>query len=194
MNHSTHRQVTVVCFAFMFVSFDIINADCIIFNTGLTAGDHYTHKGGGSNFLCLPYDPEYLQVQPGEQGWAVIHSAEYETGGFPPLSNVNDGDIPCAVCRVSRRGTMLMIPAKIQCPSDWTEEYQGYLMTAHYNHENSKEYVCVDEDAEVRPDSNAASQDPALLYPVEGRCSGTGNLPCRPYITGDELACVVCTI
>ena len=177
----------------MFATFVIINSDCITFLTGLTAGDYYLHKGGGSNFLCLPYDPEYLQVQPGEQGRGFIYTAEYETSGFPPLHDVHDGDNPCAVCRVSRRGTMLMIPAKIQCPSDWTEEYQGYLMTAHYAHENQKEYICVDENAEVRPDSNAASEDGALLYPVEGRCA-PGNLPCRPYITGDELACVVCTI
>ena len=101
--------------------------------------------------------------------------------------------MPCAVCRVIRRGDKLMIPAKTQCPTDWSKEYQGYLMTAHYNHDNSKEYICIDENAEARSDSAAGNQDAALLYPVEGRC-GAGNLPCRPYITGDELACVVCTI
>ena len=143
--------------------------------------------------LCLPYDPEYLQVQPGEQGRAVIYSAEYETSGFPPLTQVYDHDIPCAVCRAARRGTMLMIPAKITCPTDWTEEYQGYLFTAHYGHGGAKDYVCIDENAEARPDSSPGDQNGALLYPVEGRCA-PGHLPCRPYVSGDELSCVVCTI
>ena len=132
-------------------------------------------------------------MQVGEQGRAVIYSTEYGLSGFPPLNHLHDGDVPCSVCRVKRRGTMLMIPAKTLCPTDWTEEYQGYLMTAHYNHAGSKDYICVDENAEVRPDSNPASENAALLYSVEGRC-GTGNLPCRPYITGDELTCVICTI
>ena len=127
----------------------------------------------------------------GEQGWAVIYSTEYEASAF--MNQLFNHDVPCAVCRVTRRGTSLMIPAKIRCPADWTEEYQGYLMTAHYNHAGSKEYICVDENAETRHDSDPVNENGALLYPVEGRC-GTGNLPCRPYITGDELTCVVCTI
>ena len=67
-------------------------------------------------------------------------------------------------------------------------------MTAHYNHGGAKEYICVDENAEARSNSNAGSQDHALLYPVEGRGCSPGQLPCRPYISGDELACVVCTV
>ena len=86
-----------------------------------------------------------------------------------------------------------MIPAKTVCPTDWTEEYQGYLMTAHYDHAGAKDHICVDENAEARPNSNPADQDGALLYPVEGRCD-VGNLPCPPYIDGGEMVCVVCTI
>ena len=83
-----------------------------------------------------------------------------------------------------------MIPAKINCPTGWTKEYQGYLMTQHFSHHNT-EFVCVDRNPESRVDGDA-SQNGALFYPVEGRCDG-GNLPCGPYIDGAELSCVVCS-
>ncbi len=143
--------------------------------------------------LCLPLDPDYLQVKPGEQGWATVYAVEYEINEFTPLHGIHDHEVPCAVCRVSRRGTQLMIPAKIVCPSGWTEEYQGYLMTAHYAHAHALEIICVDENAEARPGSSSGNENGALLYPVEARCTA-GHLPCRPYVSGDELTCVVCTI
>ena len=46
-----------------------------------------------------------------------------------------------------------MIPAWRHCPSQWTLEYTGYLMTEHYNH-NSATYECVDKDAEAVPGSH----------------------------------------
>ena len=122
-----------------------------------------------------------------------MFATEYETNDFPPLSSLHNHEAPCAVCRVTDRGTMLMIPAKTECPSGWTEEYQGYLMGGYHDHLSSKESICVDENAEARPDSSTGNEDGALLYPIEARCDN-GNLPCRPYINGDELACVVCTI
>ena len=82
-----------------------------------------------------------------------------------------------------------MMPARNVCPSGWTEEYHGYLMTAHYNHKSTRDYICVDREAEYVPRSQA-NQDGALLYLVEGVC---GSLPCLPYVNGRELTCAVCT-
>ena len=82
-----------------------------------------------------------------------------------------------------------MMPARNECPTGWTEEYHGYLMTAYHNHRNQKDFICVDEDAEYVP-GTGASRDGALMYAVEGIC---GSLPCLPYVAGRELTCAVCT-
>ena len=58
-----------------------------------------------------------------------------------------------SVCFVKSRGSMLMIPAQNDCPSGWTKEYHGYLMTAYYDHPNQKDYLCVDKDQEYVHDT-----------------------------------------
>ena len=63
-------------------------------------------------------------------------------------------------------------------------------MANYYNYAQQTEYICVDEDPEGRP-GTSGNADGAFLYPVEARC---GSLPCLPYFSGHELACVVCTI
>ena len=141
--------------------------------------------------MCLPEDPEYLDVQPGLQAErARIYSTEYEL--FANNRPLHNHEAPCAVCTVQTRGRMLMVPAKRTCPGDWTAEYRGYLMAERRDYKRG-EYICVDESAEPRPSGSSINQDGALLHRVEGRCS-PGNLPCGPYVDGYELTCVVCTI
>ena len=160
------------------------------FLLGRIGGGHYTHRGGGANYLCLPNTPKYGKYKAGNQGTAWVYGAEYEVSLFNPFEEkLHDHDAPCAVCFVESRGSMLMIPARNDCPSEWTEEYHGYLMTEHYNHKSQRDFICVDKDAESIPGSQA-NLNGALLYPVEGHC---GTLPCGPYVQGRELTCAVCT-
>ena len=159
--------------------------------TGIAGGKWHAHSGSGSNYLCLPENPEYDDYQAGVHAdRAFVYSAEYQIFDFPPYAGKLDHDVPCAVCRTTNRGSLLMIPAKVACPTGWTMEYHGYLMTENVNHQ-STEFVCVDRNPDILPGS-AVSQDGALFYPVEGRCDA-GNLPCGPYIDGAELTCVVCS-
>ena len=140
----------------------------------------------------MPEDPEYDVYQEGvHQYRAYIYSTEYQIHDFPPYEGLHDHDAPCAVCRATNRGSVMMIPAKMTCPSDWIREYHGYLMAekSHPAHTTTK-YVCVDRDPEVVTGS-VANLNGALFHPVEGRC--TTNLPCGPYIEGAELTCVVCS-
>ena len=58
-----------------------------------------------------------------------------------------------SVCFVKSRGSMLMIPAQNDCPSGWTEEYHGYLMTAYYDYASQKDYLSVDKDQEYVHDT-----------------------------------------
>ena len=157
---------------------------------GVMGSGHYNYHGGGCNFLCLPYNPVYDKYISGWQGTAAIYGTEYESSYFPGFSHLHNHGAPCAVCYVRSHGSQLMVPATNKCPSGWTREYRGYLMTSHYGHKHASEFVCIDADAEVVQGSHRDT-DGALLYFVQSSC-GHG-LPCKPYISGQELTCVVCT-
>ena len=103
-------------------------------------------------------------------------------------SNLYDHDAPCAVCFVKSRGSMLMIPAQNDCPSGWTEEYYGYLMTAYYYHANQKDYLCVDKDQEYVHDTEQFGPEWRLAVPrgrelwlssMSSQCSASrADMPC----------------
>ncbi|XP_035685755.1 uncharacterized protein LOC118422342 [Branchiostoma floridae] len=158
---------------------------------GIAGGTFYTHRGGGANYVCLPKDPEWGVFTDGNQDTAHMHGAEYELShGNSPFqgASVHNHDVPCAVCHVASRGSKLMIPARLSCPSGWTREYKGYVMTESLSHYRS-EFVCMDGEPETRPGGHV-NHNGALFYPVEARC---GSLPCPNYVQGRELTCVVCT-
>ena len=98
--------------------------------SGRAGGSYYHHHGGAADLLCLPDDPEYSLYGSGVNGYSPLRGAEYLTVSGQPLRSNYVHNIPCAVCYTSTRGTLLMIPAKLTCPTHWTTEYAGYLMTA----------------------------------------------------------------
>lgn len=156
---------------------------------GRAAGSHKSHQGGGANYICLPNNPSYLQYTSGHQSdREYLYGAEYETNENGPLLSVLNHNIPCAVCYVSTRETVLMIPAWTTCPSSWTQEYNGYLMSERYSHYRTM-HECVDKSPESVPGSVGDSSE-ALFYHVEATCGG---IACPPYTGGRELACAVCT-
>ena len=164
-----------------------ITGTSLVYN-GRAGKSWFTHSGGGGNYQCLPNNPEYGRYIPGVQGRSPIYRVEYQQDGGSPLPELHDHNVPCAVCHVSTRAAVLMIPAWRHCPSQWTLEYTGYLMTEHYA--NSKAtYECVDKDAESVPGSRANTNG-GLFYHVEANCNG---LPCPPYDSQKELMCAVFT-
>ena len=158
--------------------------------SGRAAGTYYRHKGGAANYLCLPDDPDYLEYGAGTQGRSYITGVEYFFLSHPSLSAVLRHNAPCAVCYVATRCVALMIPAKIQCPTNWTLEYDGYLATEYYNRNSRTMFECVDKTPESIPRFNAASDTMAFFQPVEPYCN---DLSCPPYDDEKELTCVVCT-
>ena len=160
----------------------------------MVAGSFYNKNGGGSDYLCLPNQPEFLRVSAGHQSHrAKVYGTEYETYASqspPAFGNLVDHNVPCAACYTSARGAKIMIPGKVNCPSSWTREYYGYLMTEFTaNDRQRKSYVCVDVNAEAVPGS-AGNINGAVLYFTEVYCHG---IKCPPYAAGNELSCVVCT-
>ncbi|XP_078619155.1 uncharacterized protein LOC144886400 [Branchiostoma floridae x Branchiostoma japonicum] len=167
------------------------DTDTSLIYDGIAGGSYYAHSGGGANYVCLPKEPEWGVFTDGNQGTAYMAGAEYELiDGNNPFqgTSLHDHDVPCAVCHVASRGSKLMIPARLSCPSGWTREYKGYLMTEHRTRYRT-EFVCMDGEPETRP-GGELDQNGALLYPVEASC---GALPCPSYVQGRELTCVVCT-
>ena len=157
---------------------------------GRAGGTQWQHKGGAANYICLPDDPNHLQYQIGVNGRSYVAGVEYIYDSQPSLSSVTGHNVPCAVCYVATRSVSLMIPAKTQCPTLWTLEYIGYLMSEHHNNAGRTMYECVDKDPESVPGLNAYSDPRAFFYLVEPYCNG---LSCPPYDAEKELTCVVCT-
>ena len=154
---------------------------------GITGGSHWGNPGGGANYVCLPKVPQYMSThKPG--AYSYLAGTEYEdvNGIFPGKNNHN---APCAVCYSSTKTVKLMIPARITCPSSWTIEYKGYLMTAHHSHQTNTVFECVDENAESIPGSST-DDNGALFYLTVSSCNG---LPCPPYVNNRVVTCVVCT-
>ena len=156
---------------------------------GRAGGTHYTQKGGGANYLCMPEDPEYSEYQPGDYATSYMHGAEYETWYSGPLHDVVNHNVPCAVCYTSARVSVLMLPAKTTCLSDWTLEYSGYLMSGHRTHQGRNIFECMDKEPESVPGGVADTNGVTFGF-VEATCNG---LPCPPYDTEKELTCAVCT-
>ena len=158
---------------------------------GRAGGTPQENKGGAANYLCLPNDPDHLPHERGVQGHAFIAGVDYNYGELPSLSSHNFCNAPCAVCYVAIRNVAVMIPAKTQCPTDWTLEYVGYLMTEWYNHNSRTMYECVDKDPECLPGlrSENTPRDGGF-HLVQPYCDG---LECPPYVHQKELACAVCT-
>ena len=158
--------------------------------SGRAGGTHHRQKGGAANYLCLPDDPDHLQYQSGVQGNRDVVGVEYYFHSFPSLSSLNYHKAPCAVCYVATRSVAVIIPAKTQCPANWTVEYVGYLMTEYYTHESRMMYECVDKDPESIPGLNTDANPRAFFEPLEPSCVG---FSCPPYNEEKELTCVVCT-
>ena len=105
------------------------------------------------NYLCLHNNPQWPDgVTSGFQSDGRVYGVEYETLTGLDSSIFND-DVPCAVCHVDGRGDDLMIPGQRTCPQNWTKEYEGLLVTSHYNQKKST-FVCLDREPEPYVDGN----------------------------------------
>ena len=156
---------------------------------GYVAGNHSTHAGSGAGSLCLHRTPEWLEFNDFDQNGGLLYGTEYRTLGYVAgLDPVHDYKAECVVCEVPR-ATQLMIPGRTSCPSGWTLEYNGYLMSHHFT-DNASDWLCIDATPEQRGTADVFGGH--LLYPTEVEC---GALPCAPdaYVQDREVTCAVCT-
>ena len=159
---------------------------------GRAGGTQYNTQGGGYNILCLPEDPNYISDTTGASGSTTVWGAEYEYQFQPqaPHSSLQDHNVPCAVCYVSTRTSVLMIPAMVQCPLSWTREYYGYLTGALDGHYRTS-FECIDNNPEPILSSDSDDDNVARLYYADAVCDQ--GLACPPYQSRRILSCTVCT-
>ncbi|CAC5416594.1 unnamed protein product [Mytilus coruscus] len=140
--------------------------------------------------ICLPNDPQNGESQKDDND--QLFGAEYEIGSsYKPSEMKGDmqhKEVPCAVCFQKKKTVLLMIPGRKTCYKGWTSEYSGFLMT-DYKTFSSKEYACVDKDAEPLDNKNG-NENGALFYGIRTKC---GSLKCPPYKNATDVRCVVCT-
>ncbi|XP_052063607.1 short-chain collagen C4-like isoform X2 [Mytilus californianus] len=164
------------------------NSDIVY--TGQAGGNYYTNKGGGSNYLCLPSDPEngksYSYDNDGLYGAEYEINSSSKPSGLP--TSLYDKEVPCSVCRQKGKVSVLMIAGRKSCYKGWQSEYNGFLMSESKNH-NNKDFICMDGDAKPL-DNRSSNENGALIYPIRAKC---GSLRCPPYKDNTEVLCTVCT-
>lgn len=138
--------------------------------TGWIGGAHYSHRGSGSEYLCLPDVPKWGFYQNGSQNAGLLYASEMETAGYgigSDFKNMNNKEAACCVCQVAKRDKVIMIPGRRSCYDGWTKEYVGYLMAAHYSHNHATSWICMYEKPEPHQNNNSGNQQGSLMYPTE---------------------------
>jgi hypothetical protein len=102
---------------------------------------------------------------------ARLYRTEYDTSakGIWQFWHLQNEDVPCAVCQSTGGVAVTMQPGSMLCPSGWSVEYNGYLMSSSESTTRA-EYVCVDAAAEpAAGGDSAANTFKARLSPVQVR-------------------------
>ena len=173
------------------------NTNAELVYSGRAGGTYHLARGGSSDRICMPDNPDYpaeaidISSSPASQFKNTVQGLEYEVDySLPgnPLTDVHNHNTPCAVCFVPTRDTTIMVPAKTVCPSSWTREYYGFLMS-DYDGNYRTSYTCLDIAPEPVP-GTVSNSNPSLLYHSVTDCHG---IACPPYENNRMLGCVVCT-
>ena len=159
--------------------------------TGVAAGTKYDTEGGTSDTLCLAGNPQYKAGDASSSNAAKLSGVQNEVrGSSAPLNNRYHTYLPCALCYTTTKSTSFTLPGRYTCPSGWTSEYAGYIMTEHTgsNRGGRRDTICVDQDAETA--STKGSALASMLYLMQVSCIG---LDCPPFDSQKPLTCVVCS-
>lgn len=169
---------------------------------GIATGTTYDLRGGGANYQCMSDDPEYgprwdsPKFAQGIQAYIGAVKYKYWESDTQKAKTNHNGRVPCAACEAGdNRGSIITIPGKKHCPTDWSKEYSGYLVSEgtlwgdHYR----TTFECLDENAQ-RVAGQTPADEAAMFFHVAVNCHGKGSLAhCPPYQHGREISCVVCT-
>jgi len=75
---------------------------------GYAAGSWYDNTGGGSDYLCLPRDPELVDMRGGARSY--MYGAEFTYSPGSTLTKMAHQDVLCVVCYTPNTN-VVMVPA-----------------------------------------------------------------------------------
>ena len=159
---------------------------------GFTAG--FSTMTGSTSFKCLPIQEEHISYfadtdakYTNTSEIRFVNATEYRT--FKGGNSINNHDAYCAVCHVSGRDTIQVIPATDQCTDNsWTKEYDGYLMTDN----SATTFTCVDKNMETIPNTGTPVDNAPVLRHIVVP-SDLGKNINNEYDSTKVLSCVVCS-
>lgn len=156
------------------------------------AGSSFDGTGNGANYQCLPTSPVYDAFNTSANAnRAGISVATLATDGSVLASNLNEKIIQCSMCQTITANTVTMLIGNNTCPSSWTTEYTGYLVSEQETSgRTGKGYACLKENPDLI-DNSSGKTNTATVNLVEHEC---GALPCGTYTNYQEVACIVCSI
>lgn len=155
-------------------------AETVLMYNGMMSSSGHDVTGGGANYLCISSSLEF----DAENSFS-IYSSFLRNTLYKGMASSNYGSedkaAVCAVCYTPARSAKLMLPGKRQCPTDWTKEYTGYLMSGYDSHNHTSVFECIDEDLEGRLNTSSTN-NVAYLYHTTSKDSSY-----------KSITCVVCT-
>ena len=152
--------------------------------------------GGGYNFVCLHEHPQHPtgcsdSFEPGDG----LYGVQYASTGA--VFSDEGGYAACAVCQPADGAVDVYTQwGRTSCSNEHHTEYNGWVMSQHYNRDNRvEENVCVDSSLGRRVDrtSDALSSDPLMprLYVSEMEAGASDE---SLYPTDREVSCAVCSV
>ena len=158
---------------------------------GRAAGTDHLETGGTSDTFCMPETPQYLSMDTAATHVSTLHGVEFETFGdsTTPFENLAQHNMPYVVCHTDTKLVVFTIPAQYSCPSGWSMEYNGYLMTELERADRQRRHHMRGQRCWGNPGLEADMND-AVVYLMKASCNG---LPCPPYNSDMVLPCAVCS-
>lgn len=173
--------------------------DAKLIYRGQMVGPDVHSEGGGSNFQCLPTDPDLATSKAGLGSlWNQLRPT-YVSSVEKSSPLPHSGHLPCAVCEATQRVSQVSMPGKSRCPAEWSLEYKGYLMSAAtvFQSNHKMEYVCIDSSPDTIRSKTGSITAPwygQVLNHATAQCSGDSRIDyCPPYNQNQPLQCVICT-
>jgi len=158
---------------------------------GMMAGEHYTHNGGGYQYLCMHPQPQWPPgYSNGNQNGNLLYGTEYQNQGTSVGNKNHDRDAACAVCQQMSSTAVYVQWGRQSCAHGHTTEYAGLIMASHYSQRKSQ-HVCVDFAREWHAGNHNGDHNGALLYATEME-GGSSDEALYPH--NREIGCAVCSV
>uniref|UniRef100_A0A2L2XXL2 Uncharacterized protein n=1 Tax=Parasteatoda tepidariorum TaxID=114398 RepID=A0A2L2XXL2_PARTP len=164
-------------------------------STGFMSATTNRGTGGGSDYLCLPDEPEFKDQDPsfGSDSSTHVAGTKYGLMDEHPFEEHDvrsyfGRGVPCSTCHLTNRTLIHVFPAADECPEDWITEYSGYLMSGS---NLPGTHICMDEKPESYEQNTEEQQSHTLSIVHVSEIEG--GLPKPPYRGKAAVQCIVCS-